>query len=42
MLESIRDNTMYLLQQPKLLAQNRLYQTMTKIYQTIKPAIKEK
>lgn len=42
MLESIRDNTMYLLQQPKLLVQNRLCQTMTKIYQTIKPAIKEK
>ena len=42
MLESIRSNAVYLLQQPKLPARNEPCQTITKAYRTAKPAIKEK
>lgn len=41
-LESIRDNTVYPLRQPKLSARNGPCQTMTKAYRTAKPATKEK
>ena len=41
-LESIRENTVYPLRQPKLLARHRPCQTMIKAFKTSKPATKEK
>ncbi len=42
LLESMQDNVVYPLQQPKLPTRNRPYQSIIKEYQTVKPATKEK